>query len=108
MYSQWKELFDERFCTPTHWILTYITWRFCSRHTTPLFKQLSSSHDDDAAIILLDGIYVYIQKSSNYTFQRMPYSLYKHRPLVKPMVIVGTDGYILSILGPYYAKNNDA
>lgn len=25
MYSQWKELFDERFCTPTHWISTYIT-----------------------------------------------------------------------------------
>ncbi|XP_065939474.1 uncharacterized protein, partial [Magallana gigas] len=81
---------------------------FVSRHTTPLSKQLFSSHDDDAAIIVLDGTYVYIQKSSNYTFQRMSYSLHKHRPLVKPMVIVGTDGYILSILGPYYAKNIDA
>lgn len=81
---------------------------FVSRHITPLSKQLFSSHDDDAAIIVLDGTYVYIQKSSNYTFQRMSYSLHKHRPLVKPMVIVGTDGYILSILGPYYAKNNDA
>lgn len=55
---------------------------FVSRHTTPLSKQLFSSHDDDAAIIVLDGTYVYIQKSSNYTFQRMSYSLHKHRPLV--------------------------
>ncbi|VDI55633.1 Hypothetical predicted protein, partial [Mytilus galloprovincialis] len=36
--------------------------------------------------------------------------MYKNRPLVKPMIIVGSDGYILSVLGPYYANahNNDA
>lgn len=28
--------------------------------------------------------------------------------VVKHMAIVGTDGYILSILGLYHAKNNDA
>ena len=80
---------------------------FVTQHTTPLSKKLFSSNSDDAAIVVLDGTYIYIQKTSDYTFQRMSFSVYKHRPLVKPMVIVGTDGYILSILGPYYAKNND-
>lgn len=36
--------------------------------------------------------------------------MHKHRPLVKPMVVKSTDGYIISILGLYLAdgKNNDA
>ncbi|XP_052099022.1 uncharacterized protein LOC127733747 [Mytilus californianus] len=36
--------------------------------------------------------------------------MHKNRPLVKPMIIVSSTGYILSILGPYLAdhKNNDA
>ncbi|CAC5381038.1 unnamed protein product [Mytilus coruscus] len=36
--------------------------------------------------------------------------MHKNPPLVKPMIIVGSDGYILSVLGPYYANahNNDA
>lgn len=58
----------------------------------------------------MDGTYIYIQKSSKYTFQRKSYSIYKGRPLVKPMMIVTSDGYILDILGPFLAdgKNNDA
>ena len=42
----------------------------------------------------------------------LTFSGHKHRPLVhvKPMMVIGTDGYILSVLGPYLAewKNNDA
>jgi hypothetical protein len=36
--------------------------------------------------------------------------MYKHRPLVKPIMIVTTTGYIVSALGPYLAdsKNSDA
>ncbi|CAF4651087.1 unnamed protein product [Rotaria sp. Silwood2] len=36
--------------------------------------------------------------------------MHKGRPLVKTMMIVSTDGYIVSMLGPYFAdyKNNDA
>ncbi|CAC5361417.1 unnamed protein product [Mytilus coruscus] len=36
--------------------------------------------------------------------------MHKERSLVKPMMIVATDGYILNVLGPYYADghNNDA
>ena len=44
------------------------------------------------------------------SFQRRTYSAYKNRPLLKPMMIVGTDGYILDAIGPYLAdgRNNDA
>ena len=54
--------------------------------------------------------HIYIQKSHKYKFQRRCFSMHKHRPLLKPMVVTSTDGYILSILGPYLAdgKNNDA
>lgn len=62
------------------------------------------------AILVVYGTYVFIQKSNNFKFQRRSYSQHKNRPLVKPMVIVSTTGYIVSVLGPYFAdhKNNDA
>lgn len=82
---------------------------FCQQHTTTVAKTLFTN-ESSQAVIILDGTYVYIQKSSNYRFQRQSYSLHKHRSLVKPMVIVASDGYILSVLGPYLADyhNNDA
>lgn len=78
-------------------------------HTRPLAKQLFSG-DRDSAIIVLDGTYIYIQKSGQYNFQRRSYSLHKNRPLVKPMMVCSTTGYILGVFGPYYAdyRNNDS
>ena len=82
---------------------------FMNYHTRDLAKALFAN-DNDVAIIVADGTYVYIEKSSNYTFQRRSYSVHKGRHLVKPMMLVSTTGYILEIYGPYYAdgKNNDA
>lgn len=60
------------------------------------------------ALLVLDGTYIFIQKSKNFAFQRNSFSFHKGRPLVKPMVIVSTSGYYLSVLGPYLAKSNDA
>ncbi|XP_053380497.1 uncharacterized protein LOC123526886 [Mercenaria mercenaria] len=82
---------------------------FVERHTTPLAKEIFTS-DPSQAVLVLDGTYIYIQKSQSYEFQRKSYSMHKSRCLVKPMVVVGTDGYFLSVLGPYYAngRNNDA
>ena len=56
------------------------------------------------------GTYIYIEKSGNYSFQRRSYSVHKRKPLLKPMILVATDGYILTVLGPYLAdgKNSDA
>ncbi|XP_061180161.1 uncharacterized protein LOC133188674 [Saccostrea echinata] len=79
-------------------------------HTTPLAKELFGSDLHNPAILVVDGTYIFIQKSSNFRFQRRSYSQHKNRPLVKPMVIVSTTGYIISVLEPYFAdqKNNDA
>jgi hypothetical protein len=81
---------------------------FVREHNTPLAKTLFTSNEK-SAVLVLDGTYIYIQKSSNYKFQRVSYCLHKHRPLVKMMIIVASDGYILNVIGPYRAdgKNND-
>ncbi|OWF40567.1 hypothetical protein KP79_PYT19999 [Mizuhopecten yessoensis] len=64
----------------------------------------------EPAILVIDGTYIYIQKSGQFMFQRRSYSMHKHRPLVKPMMFVTTTGYIVNVLGPYFAdsKINDA
>jgi hypothetical protein len=79
-------------------------------HTRPLAKELLCSMIDNPAILVLDGTYVYLQKSGNFSFSRRSYSTHKHRPLVKPMIVVSTTGYIISVLGPYLvdSKNSDA
>ncbi|XP_045457339.1 uncharacterized protein LOC123667489 [Melitaea cinxia] len=64
--------------------------------------------DQNTVILVLDGTYLYVQKSSNFLFQRITYSLHKFRNLVKPFLIVCTDGYILDVLGPYAATTSDA
>jgi hypothetical protein len=79
-------------------------------HTRPLAQSLFGNDAQTQAIAVLDGTYIYIQKSNNFHFQRRTYSLHKDRPLVKPMVVVSTDGYFLTVVGPYLAdhRNNDA
>jgi hypothetical protein len=79
-------------------------------HTRPLAHTLFSDITESQAIVVLDGTYIYIQKSGNFHFQRRTYSLHKGRPLVKPMVVVTTTGYFVTVVGPYLsdAKNNDA
>ena len=51
-----------------------------------------------------------LKKSNNFAFQRRSYCVHKGRLLLKPMVIVATDGYFLSVVRPYLAdsRNNDA
>lgn len=79
-------------------------------HTRPLAQHLLSDITTAPAILVLDGTYIYIQKNGNYTFSRRSFSMHKRRPLLKPMMIVSTTGYIVSVLGPYLAdpKNNDS
>ena len=80
-----------------------------NNHTRVLAQSLLAENNEQA-ILVLDGTYIYINKSNNFQFQRRSYSMHKGRPLVKPMVIVSTTGYYISVLGPYFAdsKNNDA
>jgi len=96
---------------PLHLGLGHISREdFIKNHTQKTAQILFADDRDDVAILVIDGTYIYIEKSDNYSFQRRTYSMHKHRPLVKPMILVSTTGYILEVLGPYYAdgKNNDA
>ncbi|VDI60677.1 Hypothetical predicted protein [Mytilus galloprovincialis] len=72
---------------------------FVRNHTTPIAKTLFANDSEDAAIIVMDGTYIYLQKSADYEFQRLSYSL--HKTELKPMVI-----YWVPILQT--EKNNDA
>lgn len=79
------------------------------KHTRPLAKHLLTD-GKDVAILIFDSTYIYVQKSTSNLLQRKLFSLHKKRPLIKPMIVVATDGYIVSVIGPYYSdwKNNDA
>lgn len=84
---------------------------FIDRHVTPFANELYNDNPNDPkAIVLVDGTYSYIQKSGNYRSLRQSFSVHKGRHLVKPVLVVAPDGYILDIHGPYFAdgKNNDA
>lgn len=60
------------------------------------------------AIAIFDGTYIYLQKSSNYLFQKKTYSLHKFDNLVKPFMIVSCDGHIIDVIGPFAATQTDA
>ena len=59
------------------------------RHQTSVASELFTTTPNQL-YISMDGIYIYIQKSSNNEMQRRTYSFYKHRHLVKPMIITST------------------
>jgi hypothetical protein len=58
-------------------------------HQTALATDLFTTSRDQVCI-LMDGTYLYIQKSSHNEMQRKTYSIHKHRHLVKPMIITTT------------------
>ncbi|CAH2109185.1 unnamed protein product [Euphydryas editha] len=59
------------------------------------------------AIAIFDGTYVFLQKSSNYLFQKKTYSLHKYDNLVKPFMVVSCAGHIVDVVGPYAATQTD-
>ncbi|KMQ85075.1 hypothetical protein RF55_16609 [Lasius niger] len=75
-------------------------------HTTEVAKKL---YDCNYRLFLIcDGTYIRHQKSSNNEYQRKSYSGQKKVPLCKPFTVCTTDGFIIDMLGPYYANQNDA
>lgn len=69
---------------------------------------LFGNRQERVPIVICDSIYKYLQKSSNYLFQKKTYSLHKYRNLVKPFLIVASDGHIIDIFGHYPATESDA
>ncbi|CAH2101198.1 unnamed protein product [Euphydryas editha] len=60
---------------------------------------LFASTNQIKPIVIMDGTYVFIQKNSNYKYQKQTYSMHKLSNLVKPFILTYTDGYILDVLG---------
>ncbi|CAM4904779.1 unnamed protein product [Rotaria socialis] len=66
-------------------------------HQTSIASELFTTTPDQLCI-LMDGTYIYIQKSSYYEMQRRTYSLHKHRHLVKPMMITPSPGFAYMVV----------
>lgn len=66
--------------------------------------------DDNTLAIVVDGTYTRIEKSRNNNFQYLTFSNYKYTNLIKPFLIVCSDGYIIDCYGPFASSNdsNDA
>lgn len=85
--------------------------QYIDRHVTDFSNRLYNRNPETKkAIIIVDGTYMYIPKSSNYRFLRQTFCVHKGRHLVKPIMLVAPDGYIIAVHGPYFAdgQNNDA
>ncbi|EZA55469.1 hypothetical protein X777_04750 [Ooceraea biroi] len=69
-------------------------------------KKLFNANDN--LFLICDGTYARHQKSTNIEYQRKSFSGQKKVPLCKPFTLCTTDGYIVDMLGPYFANQNDA
>ena len=58
-------------------------------HQTLMASQLMADRDHQV-ILVMDGTYLFIQKSSSNQFQRRSFSMHKHRNLIKPMITTAT------------------
>jgi len=78
--------------------------KMCSTYHTILERDLED------LILILDGTYLYVEKSSDFYLQRRSYSSHKHRNLFKPMVVTAPNGYVIEADGLYFSDglNNDA
>lgn len=95
---------------PTHLGVGHITREQIIQRNLLIPRGLFGVQSDgqENPIVIADGSYCYIQKSSNYLYQKNTYSLHKYRNLVKPFMLVCSDGYIIDVLGPYPATTSDA
>lgn len=77
-------------------------------HNTIMSQALFCASESPQSILVCDGTYIYVNKSTNYEFQRDTYTDQKKRNFIKFMMVVCTDGTIVHALGPYPARDNDA
>lgn len=75
---------------------------------TDMGRGIYVTNEENKAILICDATYIYINKSSNYEFQKQTYNSHKKRNYVKIMMVVTCNGTIVYALGPYTALQNDA
>lgn len=93
---------------PLHLGYNHITREEIIRRNLSIPNGIYGDGNQNKAIVVMDGTYVYIQKSGNFLFQKDSYSLHKFRNLLKPFLIVCSDGYIIDVTGPHAASTSDA
>ncbi|XP_049880296.1 uncharacterized protein LOC126376792 [Pectinophora gossypiella] len=93
---------------PQYLGFNHITREQVIEHNRILPNYFFGNEVSPKAIVILDGTYLFIEKSTNFLFQRVTYSTNKYRNLMKPFMIVCADGYILDVTGPYAARTSDA
>ncbi|XP_071581746.1 uncharacterized protein [Temnothorax nylanderi] len=84
---------------------------YIQRHVTDFSNRLYNPQPETRrAIVVIDGTYTKVEKSSNFRVLRQTFCRHKGHHLLKPALLVAPDGYILAIQGPYFsdARNNDA
>ncbi|CAF1234849.1 unnamed protein product, partial [Didymodactylos carnosus] len=97
------ETFNE-LLTPYHLGVNHLSRDSALQHHTAYTKAFFG----DQLSMIWDGTYFYIHKSNDHRLQRSTFSGQKYRNLVKFMSLVFPDGYILDVIGPFYATDNDA
>lgn len=78
------------------------------QNTTVLARMLHCDNNADKLITIWDGTYIFVNKSSNYEFQKLTYNAQKSSNFLRPMMCVTTNGYIIDVFGPFEAVKNDA
>lgn len=77
-------------------------------HKSETSSILFDRENTERAHLILDGTYIYVEKSTNQKFQKASYNSHKKRNYIKIMMGVLTNGRILCVLGPFKATDNDA
>ena len=91
---------------PKHLGIKHMDRQGWLEQNTKIAKELFAQ-DENQLIIIFDGTYCKIEKSSNYYFQRITFSGQKGYNLVKPFVCTATNGRILDIFGLHPANDGD-
>lgn len=77
-------------------------------HKSETSRILFDDNNLNSTHVILDGTYIYLQKSTDHRFQKDTFNAHKMRNYLKIMMGVLTDGRILFVLGPFKATDNDA
>ncbi|CAF4953618.1 unnamed protein product, partial [Rotaria sp. Silwood1] len=89
---------------PSHLGINHLSRALAITHHTAYTTTFFGS----SLALIWDGTYIYCNKSEDHKLQQETYSGQKSRHLVKFMSIILPDGYILDLIGPFKAKDNDA
>lgn len=75
---------------------------------TSLSHVLFDDSVEDRAHLVLNGTYLYIEKSSDQIFQKLTFNAHKKRNYLKVMMGAATNGVIIFVDGPHPATFNGA